>query len=495
MPLEVAIIGAGVSGLVAAKELLAVNYAVTVFERNSTIGGLWTYTEDASVPSVMRQTVLNLTKTQMGFSDFPVPKELPDYMPHDTYYAYLESYARHFDLHRHIRFGAAVKTLQPMKGDQWTLETHDGESRTFDKVVICVGQNQVPFIPQIEGLETFAGDVIHSSEYKTFEPYKDRKALVVGVANSGADVAVDLAGNAAKVLLSGRHGIWLFPRFAPFGTPLDHLHSRNSLANPPWLTDKVMKLMNWVMTGDLTRFGVPRAEIPPTSINPVVNDQLGPMLRTQKVLWRNGVRKFAGNSVGFVDGKREEVDLVVFATGFKRSFGFLPPEEVCRMTGQPEPDHPSMGLYKRIISVEYPTLAFVGHIHGLSHSAVAELQARWLAAVWNGDVALPSTDVMKQEIAAHAEWTRQYQYSSLATTEIPALPYMDSLAVDIGCMPRISRWHQPILKRLVERGTFSPAQYRLKGSGHWKGAEDYLLQVNQVVPTRALRWWALLWPW
>ena len=191
----------------------------------------------------------------------------------------------------------------------------------------------------------------------------------------------------------------------------------------------------------------------------------------------------------FINGQREEIDTIIYCTGFKRSFPFLPS---LAMSGQPEPDSPDVSLYKRIIPVSYPTLAFVGHIHGLAHSAVAELQARWVAQYFADEIRLPTEAVMQAEIGAHADWVRENTHGGFRITEVPAFAYMESLAKDIGCGVDTAAlwWDKPVLRKLVLNGTFNPHQYRLVGPGRWEGAEDAIYRICGRVKGAGWDWLA-----
>ncbi|KAJ3149705.1 hypothetical protein HDU86_006882 [Geranomyces michiganensis] len=490
-----AVIGAGVSGLVAAKELLAAGFSVTVYERGSRIGGIWAYSEDPDTPSVMRQTVLNLSTAQMAFSDFPFPEDHPHYASHTAYEAYLEAYADHFDLTRHVSLNTPVTTVSHSDNGRWVVfsqrKGEDVKRATFDRLVVAVGQNQVPFFPNTPGKGDFQGQILHSINYKSHESFNGKRVLVVGVANSGADVAVDLSGN-ARVLLSGRRGIWLLPRFLPFGKPLDHLHSRTSLGYPSWITDLSMRFISRFMYGSLAKYGL-ASSIRPTTINPTVNDNLGERLATGRVISKPDIARLHKNEVEFVDGTREPIDAVIYCTGFQRVFPFLPSLE---MTGQATTGSPTMSLYKRIIPLAFPTLALVGHIHGLAHSAVAELQARWVARVFSGALTLPAETEMRREIDQHAEWTLKNTHGKISTCEVPAFPYMECLAQDIGCgVDTMSLWwSRPGLRKLVLKGTFTPHQYRLFGPGsNVEMAERAIYRVCGVSHNRRWEWLHRLW--
>ncbi|KAI8909365.1 flavin monooxygenase-like protein [Powellomyces hirtus] len=496
MSLKIAVIGAGVSGLVACKELLATGLEVSVFEKGENVGGIWAYSEDPDTPSVMRQTVLNLSKAQMAFSDFPFPDDCPDYATHQAYEKYLKSYASHFDLLQHIRFSTAVTTVTPLAHGRWKVVSQSSatsatKEEIFDRVVVSAGQNQIPNMPKTPGLDVFKGEVLHSRNYKSFEPFMGKRVLVVGVANSGADVAVDLSGNAEKVLLSGRRGIWLLPRFLLMGKPLDHLMSRKSFGFPSWVTNMFMRFLSRLMVGDMSRFGL-GTNINPTSINPTVNDHLGERLATGKVKAHPDIARLHEGEVEFVDGTREKIDAIIYCTGYQRSFPFLPS---LAMTGQASPNSPTLSLYKRIVPIAYPGLAFVGHIHGLAHSAVAELQARWVARLFAGDLKLPAETGMQDEIDSHALWVKHNIHGGVSTCEVPPFPYMELLAKDIGCNvdTRALWWNRPVLRKLVLTGTFCPHQYRLFGPGRWEGAEDVIYKTCGETKGKRWTWLARVW--
>ncbi|KAJ3295097.1 hypothetical protein HK104_003029, partial [Borealophlyctis nickersoniae] len=469
-PLKVAVIGAGVSGLVTAKELLTAQLDVTVFDRGTRVGGIWAYDEDTPTSSVMRQTVLNLSKTKMSFSDFPIPDDLPDYLPHHEYEKYLISYAEHFDVTRHVRLNTSVRTINPLDGGRWEVVTSTGNAEkdkheTFDRVVITTGQNQIPFIPDTAGVDEFKGTVVHSSSYRSFEPYFGKRVLVIGAGNSGGDVAVDLSGNAEKVFLSSRRGIWLLPRFLLFGRLLDTSITRKSMVGALWKKDILMRMISRIMVGDLSKFGLNPA-FKPSAKSPVINDHLGERLRTGKVLARPDVARLLAREVEFVDGHREKIDAVIYCTGFQRRFPFLPSLE---MSGQSQPSAPFLALYKRMIPISHPTLAFVGQIRApLSLSIIVEMQARWIARLFADDIALPATDTMQAEVDKYAAWLRaSVPGGQIKAPNVPALKYMDELAADIGCAVDFGAlwWDRPVLRKLVIKGPFSGFQYRLFGSG------------------------------
>ena len=125
---RVAVIGAGVAGLPAIKQCLEEGLHPVCYEMRDGIGGLWRYTDELvdNQGCVMNNTVTNTPKEQTSYSDFLFPKEFPNFLKHSKYLEYLELYAKHFDLLKHIHFHTKVLKVAP-SGDydatgQWDLK-------------------------------------------------------------------------------------------------------------------------------------------------------------------------------------------------------------------------------------------------------------------------------------------------------------------------------------------------------------------------------------
>ncbi|MGD9636876.1 MAG: flavin-containing monooxygenase, partial [Pirellulales bacterium] len=212
------ILGAGSSGLAAAKNFLTAGIAFDCLEREDDIGGNWRFGRAGS--SVYRSTRLISSKSLTEYSDFPMPVYYPDHPDQDMVWRYLRSYAERFDLRRHIEFGTSVKWIAPAAGDGggWDVTLARGERRRYRGVVIANGHNWDPRWPSYAG--EFAGAVLHSSQYKTPEVLVGKRVLVVGGGNSAYDLATESARYAAATFHSLRRGYALLPRFFR-GRPVD----------------------------------------------------------------------------------------------------------------------------------------------------------------------------------------------------------------------------------------------------------------------------------
>ena len=201
MSKKVAVVGAGVSGLAAIKSCLEVGLEPTAFEKEPWIGGLWKYTdlqeETERRGCVSFSTITNTSKHMTCYSDFPMPKEWPNYLSHQMVLKYLQMYAERFRLEERIRFQTTVIAIEPCrdyrKTGRWEVhyiddrnedELNNRRMEEFDFVMVCSGVNWNPLLPQIPGLDTFGGEVMHSKEYRTWKMFEGKRVVVIGLGNT-----------------------------------------------------------------------------------------------------------------------------------------------------------------------------------------------------------------------------------------------------------------------------------------------------------------------
>ncbi|XP_059922511.1 flavin-containing monooxygenase 5-like isoform X3 [Gadus macrocephalus] len=238
MARRVAVIGAGSSGLVCIKTCLDEGLEVVCFESSDDIGGLWRFKEnpEPNRASIYDSVIINTSKEKMCYSDFPIPAEYPNYMHHSRIMEYFRMYAEHFQLINHICFKTTVLkvTQRPdfSHSGQWDVETKNSEGKQqkhiFDAVMICIGHHCHPNMPlhDFTGIETFKGVYFHSRNYKTPERWRNKKVVVIGIGNSGGDIAVELSRVTKQVYLSTRRGAWIRNRVGDNGWPGDMTVSR-----------------------------------------------------------------------------------------------------------------------------------------------------------------------------------------------------------------------------------------------------------------------------
>lgn len=486
MTRRVAVIGGGSSGLASIKCCLDEGLEPVCFESSDDIGGLWRFKENPEPDraSIYHSVIINTSKEMMCFSDFPIPAHFPNYMHNSLIMDYFRTYADHFQLTKHIRFNTKVLQVKQRSdfshSGQWDVETEnkDGkkEKHIFDAVMICIGHHCQPNLPlhDFPGIDTFKGKYFHSRDYKTPEEWRDKKAVVLGIGNSGGDIAVELSRVTKQLYLSTRRGAWILNRVGDNGLPFDLFFNRvlNSLQNiiPFGLFCRIGEnLLN-------QRFNHTLYNLKPKhrlfSQHPTVNDELPNRILSGTVQVKPNIRRFQGSSVEFADGSVvEDVELVVFATGYRFSFPFLA-SNVASVSEN------KASLYKYVFPPELdrPTLAIIGLVQPLGAiMPISEMQARWATRVFKGCIKLPPVASMLKDVQCKQEtMAKRYVPSQRHTIQVDYVSYMDEIAVLVGVRPNFLKLMltDPRLGLNVIFGPSTPYQYRLRGPGKWAGARQ-----------------------
>ena len=406
--MRVAIIGAGPCGLTSIKSCLDEGLEPVCFEKGNDLGGLWNYTTtESDHTSVYNACVMVTSKEMSCFSDFPVPKHYPLYLPHALAKVYLGLYADNFHLRPHISFNTKVIKVthsQADNKDQWKITyekrarldqpTATTETEVFDAVLVCSGHHWQPNIPQLPGAEKFHGEIFHSTRFREAKDFYGKNVVVVGIGDSAASIATQLSAVVNKVYLSTRRGSWITSRIQIYGIPSDQFLQRRFFFDLP------RRLIDWACTKiinmkfDHGDFGL----LPSNSYleqPPVVNDFLPYKILSGAVLIRPDISTVTEKDVIFVDGSvARDVDAIILATGYKFEFPFLDKNMI-------EFKHNSPSMYKHIFRVEEnPSIAFIGCLQPVGCMfSVAELQARLATKVFKGEIKLPPIKDMEQDIA------------------------------------------------------------------------------------------------
>lgn len=209
---RVAVIGAGASGLTAIKSCLDEGMTPICFERTGDIGGLWNFSQNVidGKASVMKSTTINTSKEMMSFSDFPPPKEFPTNMHNSKVLEYFRLYADNFRLADRIKFNTSVLEVKPSSNfsetGEWLVTTRDNQTQkelteNFHGVLVCTGHHADKHMPTFPGEESFKGRILHSHDYRDFHGFEDKRVVVVGLGNSGGDLAVELSRICSQVRL------------------------------------------------------------------------------------------------------------------------------------------------------------------------------------------------------------------------------------------------------------------------------------------------------
>ena len=461
------VIGAGPGGIVATKEFLEIGFDdVLCLEQAKGLGGVFAKGYD--------NLQLTSSVTFSMFSDFWVGEgKNHHFWTKEEAVAYWTDYAFHYGVPNHIRFNTKVTSVTSIEGDAWQIGLDSGEQLQCKHLVLAIGNNNIPRYPEWCNKLTDVS-YSHSKDYKNAESFKGKRVLVVGGGESGSDVAFEISqvaeqawvslrestgwvvprkrgGHAADV--STHRGIWDLPReygayLSPFVLKLERGRKDPVFDALADLNDKVRSRYGiWGIYGTKT-------------------------LALPKAIANHGC-KVVGDIVGIEDGGRklttiegevlENIDVVVFCTGYRNSANFMP--ETLR-TCDPRQ------LYKHMFHPDFgDRIAWIGWARpGFgSQFPIMEMQSRYCALIFKGALKLPETEQMKQ-VAQQDMEAYQVQFEENANrirSLVDYHRYMDGLARIIGCSPPLFQYflRHPKLWLHLMYGPTQATQFRLKGPG------------------------------
>lgn len=424
---KICIIGAGSSGIAAAKALKQKGLDFDCFEKGSDIGGNWRYNNDNGVSAAYRSLHIDTSRKNLQYPDFPTPDDLPDFPSHWQVMQYLEDYANHFGIRPHIRFRTSVTKVEPAADGQWTVTLDSGETLTYRAVIVANGHLWDTRLPDFPG--HFSGTQIHSHAFKTAAPFEDKRVLVVGIGNSAVDIAVDLCRRARSVHISTRRGAWIMPKYI-LGIPTDRWGAflSRKLKLPTVLARMIVNKLMYLTVGDQRRYGMPTPKHPMWREHATISQELLPYIGHGWIKVKPNVARLDGERVHFADGSAEDFDAIIYATGYKTSFPFLDPALF------QVKDNEAPQLYRRMRALNQPGLYFVGLVQPIGATIpLVEIQSRWLAGVLAGEIALPSQEAMQSEVREHWRGVkRRYVDSARYTLEVDYRDYATDLRADMA---------------------------------------------------------------
>ena len=304
------VIGAGPGGLAAAAALRQHGLRPLVVERAERLGASWRGHYD--------RLRLHTTRRLSALPGLPIPRQYGRWVGRDDVVRYLERYAEYHDLD--IATGITVERVERTDGG-WELPATGGRVLASPVVVVATGHNHTPYIPDWKGRGTFSGDLVHACAYRNARPYAGRDVLVVGVGNTGAEIAVDLAeGGAARVRLAVRTAPHILRRSTMgWSAQASGIVCRRL---PVKVVDRLAPYIERAGVPDLSEYGLPRPEHGLYSrvlegAIPVQDVGLIKAVLAREVQPVAAVEEFDGGTVRLADGSGIEPDAVIAATGYR----------------------------------------------------------------------------------------------------------------------------------------------------------------------------------
>ena len=398
--LKICIIGAGPSGITAAKNLKDAGFAdLVVFDRGKKVGGNWVFDADSGHSSVFETTHIISSRDYSQYDDFPMPEDYPDYPSHEQLANYFQSYAEHFQLLPFIRFQTTVLKCELQSDKRWKVHVRasSGEEKAhfFDHLVVANGHHWEPRMPSYPG--RFSGELIHSHDYKRAEPFRGKRVLVIGGGNSACDVAVETARVSQSTDMSWRRGYRIVPKFV-FGLPGDQIYN-SVLEKIPffprklrwWIMEKLLRLLN----GPNRLYGLPEPDHGFGETHPTINSELLYFIRHGRIRPKPDIASWNGYQVTFVDGTQGQYDSIIACTGFVIRHPFFE-KELLDFSEGPVP------LYLKMFHPDFDSLTFIGLFQPIGCIwPLSELQSKLLAQRLLGKWAPPSN--LQSQVARELE--------------------------------------------------------------------------------------------
>ncbi|CAL9341719.1 flavin-containing monooxygenase [Streptomyces sp. enrichment culture] len=423
--MRVCVIGAGLSGLAVAHALKQRGIPFVCLEKAPDVGGIWRQPGAGERGPGYRSLHLNTAKQLTGYADFPMPSSYPLYPRHSQFAAYLRSFAEWAGLLGHVELRTEAVSVRRDADGGWTVVSRDADGteveRRFEQVVVASGHHTDPALPDPlpAGADSFTGTILHSLDYHDGRDFDGRRVVVVGLGASAVDIAADLSRHAEQTVLSVRRGLHIVPKQL-FGMSVDEI------AEAPWWTEmSFAEQRRWVeqallvARGRLGDYGLPEPDHPVFSSATTLSDEILSRIRHGAVTPKPAIASFDGDRVVFTDGTSVAADAVVYCTGFRMTFPFLP-------AGCPLAADGSVELYRRVVPAGLPGLYFVGLVRPVgSITRLVEAQAQWVARLVDGDAELPAAEEMREEIGRYLTGiVQRYGRTSGASIQVDVGPYL-----------------------------------------------------------------------
>lgn len=445
----VGVIGAGLSGIVAAKTCLEYGFEVKIFEKDDELGGVWA--SSRRYPGLATQN----TKDTYFFTDFPMPKHFPEWPSGEQVQTYLVSYAKKFNVFPLIQFSHEIISIE-FANDKWTLiGKQDGIpfAEQTDFLIVCNGTFSDPFVPEIPGIDTFVsagGNIIHSTKFHSTEISRNKRTVVVGYCKSSSDVVTAASETAKSTHLVFREPKWKIPRFVNgtnakymllnrLGeaiTKPDHHNRLERIVHKLGLPKRMLSFMENYVTKkqNLKELDL----LPSCGIKDQVFGEISietpgffEKIKKGEVITKRGeIVSFQGKQVTLTNGETIDCDLVIFATGFNQTIPFMPDHLIKNFTDEKG----NYILYRHILPAGVPSIAFVGYNSSLYCSLTSEIAALWVCEYLKGRIPKPEDSEIIKEGTEQIKWRSAFRPNgtSRGLTAVPgSIHHVDVLLKDM----------------------------------------------------------------
>ncbi|GAB0153746.1 flavin-containing monooxygenase [Marinobacterium sp. BA1] len=431
MSKRVAVIGAGFAGLSTGKLLKNLGYDVTIYEKDAEVGGVWA--SSRRYPGLGTQN----PGSTYALSEHPMPKKYPEWPSGEQMQTYFESYVDRFGFRAIIRFKTEVVNAEYDHGT-WTINTRETSSgkngeedvEYFDFLIVCNGIFSSPKIPHFDGSQEWVESgrkIMHTSDFLDINDVKDKKVVVIGYGKSSCDAANSIAKKAKETHVVARKIIWKVPKKIGGIINFKHLFlTRLGEGLFPYIE---LKGFDKVIHG----VGKPVRKMLLTAIGGIISRQLnfkkcglypyGPLetiARTSISLATDGffekvengsiavhrdtqISKLSDGVVYLANGEKIEADIIIAGTGFHQEIPFFNKDLMQKVTKE----NGDFKLYKQVIPVGVPGLAFVGYNSSFFSQLSCETAAMFVSEYMRGGLNLPSTQEQEKYVEKRLEWAKE----------------------------------------------------------------------------------------
>jgi len=421
-PKRACVIGAGSSGIAAAKALLERGISFDCFEKSDRVGGNWVFGNTNGMSAAYRELFINTSRPRMEYSDFPMPSDYPDFPHHTQIAAYFEKYVDRFGLREHITFNTGVEHAARRDDGLWEVQLENGETRLYEALLVANGHHWDPRWPEpaFPGSDSFSGTQLHAHEYTDSSLFSGKRVVVLGMGNSAMDLAVESSYVARETYLAARSGVWIVPKYI-FGKPVDQL--RNDPRIPFAIRRAFIERLIRFNAGTPDQFGLPRPTHRFGEAHPTISGRILDRIQHGAITPKPNIASLDGDSVSFVDGTTVEADVVVYCTGYKITFPFFDEDLINA------PDN-HIELFRRVFHPDIPNVFFIGLLQPLGAvMPLAEAQGTWVGDYLLGDYLPPARAQMLADIEADQQaMAKRYVTSKRHTIQVDFDDYLFDLA-------------------------------------------------------------------